>query len=144
MSSQAKKLQNETESSPRLSTKGIKIDPELKAQLYQIASEIEPFLTEETHISIVARDPAKLAVQLEVDGNVVPLKKLKKMHRVAIILKENGTQVESEHLGNSVVDAITGAKDKLLAHLHAVQDEVITVQDRIQLINAINAKEQIH
>lgn len=144
MSGTAKKQQIETRSHPRVTTHGILESPEFKAELYQIITEIEPYITDQTSITVTARDPSKLAIQLEVEGNVIPLPELKKMHRVAIVLKENGAQVEAEHLDKNIYEAISGAKKKLLEHLYAVQDEVITKQDRIQQINAVKADDKIH
>jgi ribosome-associated translation inhibitor RaiA len=122
----------------------LETDPEVKSYIYQQIAELEAFVTEDTIVSVIARDPRKLAIQLETDGKEIPLDKLRKMHRVAIVLKEGDTQIQEEGLHENVFEAIRAAKNALLQRLAAIQDQVITNQDRMAQINDALQNNQLH
>ncbi|MEK2646921.1 hypothetical protein [Bdellovibrio sp. BCCA] len=113
----------------------IEQNPEVKSFIYQQISEFEPFVTPQTVVAVVARDPKKLALQYETDGKEFTREGLKKLYRIAIVLNESGTTVEAEGVHQDIFEAIKAAKDNLLTKLVAIQDSVISQQDRIIEIN---------
>ncbi|MBX3032998.1 MAG: hypothetical protein KF865_03670 [Bdellovibrionaceae bacterium] len=119
-------------------------DPEVKSYIYQQISEFEPYVTPETVVAVVARDPRKLALQLETDGRPIPANELKNMFRIAIVLREGDTQIQEEGLHSDVFEAIRQAKEKLLQRLSDIQDQVISNGDRMAQINEALQNTQLH
>lgn len=114
-------------------------DPEIKSYIYQQISEFQPFVTPETVVAVVAKDPRKLGVELD-----IPKEKLKKMYRIAIVLREGDTEIQDEALEENVFLAIRAAKDKLLTRLASIQNEVQSESERVYQINMAIQNEQIH
>lgn len=113
----------------------IEQNPEVKSYIYQQISEFEPFVTPQTVVAVVARDPRKLALQYETDGIEFNRKELKKLYRIAIVLKEGDTSVEAEGVDKDIFGAIRIAKENLLKQLIEIQDSIVSQQDRIMEIN---------
>ncbi|MNJ92853.1 hypothetical protein D3C87_105270 [compost metagenome] len=113
----------------------IEQNPEVKSYIYQQISEFEPFVTPQTVVAVVARDPRKLALQYETDGVEFTKKELRKLFRIAIVLKEGDTSVEAEGVHQDIFQAIKLAKDNLLKKLIDIQDSVVSQQDRLMEIN---------
>ncbi|KYG68589.1 hypothetical protein [Bdellovibrio bacteriovorus] len=113
----------------------IEQNPEVKSFIYQQIVEFEPFVTPQTIVAVVARDPKKLAIQYETEGKDFTPEGLKKLYRIAIVLREGDTSVEAEGVHEDIFQAIKLAKDSLLKELVAIQDSVISQQDRIVEIN---------
>lgn len=113
----------------------IEQNPEVKSFIYQQISEFEPFVTPQTIVAVVARDPKKLAIQYETDGKEFRREDLKKLYRIAIVLNESGATVEAEGVHEDIFEAIKAAKDNLLKKLVEIQDSVVSQQDRIIEIN---------
>ncbi|WP_374075781.1 hypothetical protein [Bdellovibrio bacteriovorus] len=113
----------------------IEQNPEVKSFIYQQISEFEPFVTPQTIVAVVARDPKKLAIQYETDGKEFTREGLKKLYRIAIVLNESGATVEAEGVHEDIFEAIKAAKDNLLRKLVEIQDSVVSQQDRIIEIN---------
>ncbi|WII72487.1 hypothetical protein QJS83_01215 [Bdellovibrio sp. 22V] len=113
----------------------IEQNPEVKSFIYQQIAEFEPFVTPQTIVTVVARDPKKLAIQYETEGKEFTREGLKKLYRIAIVLNEGGATVEAEGVHENIYNAIKLAKDNLLIKLDAIQDSVISQQDRIMEIN---------
>lgn len=114
--------------------------PELNAFIYQKISEFEPYMTEKTSVAVVAKNPLSLISKLEDEGVDISKKELRKMHRVAIMLSEDGTSIEAEGLNEDIYEAINQAKEKLLAKLADIHDSVVSAQDRaVQIQNYLNA-----
>ncbi len=113
----------------------IEQNPEVKSFIYQQICEFEPFVTPQTVVAVVARDPKKLALQYETDGKEFTPESLKKLYRIAIVLNEGGTKVEAEGVHEDIYQAIKSAKEALLQKLIAIQDSVISQQDRLVEIN---------
>ena len=103
--------------------------------IYQQIAEFDGFVTPQTVVTVVARDPRKLALQYETEGREFSRKDLKKLYRIAIVLNESGTKVEAEGVHEDIYEAITMAKDNLMKQLIDIQDSVISQQDRIIEIN---------
>lgn len=122
----------------------LETDPEVKSFIYQQIMEFEPYVTPQTVVAVLARDPRKLAIQLETEGRPVPPAELKKMYRIAIVLKEGDTKIQEEALHSDVYTAISMAKDKLILRLAEIQDQVITNQERVSQINSALQNNQLH
>lgn len=122
----------------------LETDPEVKSYIYQQIMEFEPYVTPQTVVAVLSRDPRKLSVQLETEGKNIPAAELKKMYRIAIVLKEGDTKIQEEALHSDVYTAISMAKDKLILRLAEIQDEVITNQERMSQINSALQNNQLH
>lgn len=122
----------------------IEADPEVKSYIYQQIAEFEPYVTPETVVAVVARDPRKLAIQLETDGKEMPPEELRKMYRIAIVLREGDTTIQEEGLDENVYEAIRLAKARLMAKLAAIQDSVISTGDRVAQINDVLQNTMLH
>lgn len=119
-------------------------DPEVKSFIYQQISEFQPYVTPQTVVAVVAKDPRKLKADLELAGHDISRSKLKKMYRIAIVLKEGDAEIADEGLHENVYEAIRAAKLKLLQKLSEIQDQVMSESERVQQINSIMQNEQIH
>ncbi|MFS4458601.1 hypothetical protein [Bdellovibrio sp. HCB2-146] len=113
----------------------IEQNPEVKSFIYQQIADFEPFVTPQTVVAVVARDPKKLALQYETEGREFSVAELKKLYRIAIVLKEDDTSVSAEGVHEDIFQAIKLAKENLLKQLIEIQDSVISQQDRIIEIN---------
>ncbi|AFY03082.1 hypothetical protein [Bdellovibrio bacteriovorus] len=113
----------------------IEQNPEVKSFIYQQIAEFEHFVTPQTVVAVVARDPRKLALQYETDGREFTREGLKKLYRIAIVLNEGGAKAEAEGVHEDIFEAIRLAKDNLMQKLVAIQDSVVSQQDRIIEIN---------
>lgn len=120
---------------PNPSIQVIEKNPEVKSFIYQQIAEFEGFVTPQTVVAVVARDPKKLALQYETDGKDFSAKELKKLHRIAIVLSEAGSKIEEEGVHEDIFEAIRLAKENLLKKLIAIQDSVVSQQDRLVEIN---------
>lgn len=119
-------------------------NPEVKSYIYQQIVEFEPYVTPETIVAVIARDPKKLALQLEAEGKTELIEKLPKMYRIAIVLKEGDTKIQDEGLSEDIFEAIKIAKGKLLARLQDIHDTVISKSERmLQIQNALQ-NPQVH
>lgn len=119
-------------------------DPEVKSYIYQQIVEFEPYVTPETTVAVVARDPKKLMLRYETEGREFDRDKMKKMFRIAIVLKEGDTQIQEEGLHEDVFQAIKLAKDALMKKLVAIQDSIVTNQERTEQINFALQNNQLH
>ena len=113
----------------------IEQNPEVKSFIYQQIAEFEAFVTPQTIVAVVARDPKKLAIQYETEGREFDLKDLRKLYRIGIVLTEAGAKVEAEGVHEDIFEAIKMAKDNLLKELITIQDSVVSNQDRLIEIN---------
>lgn len=122
----------------------LQTDPDVKSYIYQQITDFEPYVTPQTLVAVLARDPRKLAIQLETEGREIDPKDLKKMHRIAIVLREGDASLEEEALHEDLYEAIREAKEKLIQKLAAIQDSVVTNQERIEQINSALQNTLIH
>ena len=113
----------------------IEQNPEVKSFIYQQIAEFEAFVTPQTVVAVVARDPKKLAIQYEAEGRDFDLKELRKLYRIGIVLTEAGAKIEAEGVHEDIFEAIKLAKDNLLRELITIQDSVVSNQDRLIEIN---------
>lgn len=117
---------------------------EVKSYIYQQITDFDPFVTPQTMVTVVARDPKKLALQYETEGKDINPDNLKKLHRIAIILTEGETKMEAEGVSENIYQAIHAAKSNLLQKLVAIHDSVISQQDRIIEINHFLQNRNLH
>ena len=142
----------------------IETDPEIKSYIYQQILDFNPFVTPETLVMVIARNPkatyskATSGVQTNQqfeasyedeaydnheDGEINPeLTKLK--YRIAIILKDGDNSIESEAFNNDIFDAIRIAKETLIERLIEIQNEIESPQDRMLAIQQASDNKPIH
>lgn len=120
------------------STDLIETSLEIKSFIHQQIIDFSPFITPETLIVVIARDP-----QGPETDESQPVAHLFK-HRIAIVLKENESSLEAEAVHDDIFEAIKIAKEILVMQLLEIQHEMESSQDRLVAIQ--NAKEngQIH
>ncbi len=119
-------------------------NPEVRSYIYQQIVDFEPYVTPQTIVAVMAKDPMKLKLQLETEGKEISKKQLAKMYRIAIVLREDGTKITEEGLHTDLFEAIKMAKSKLIKKLEAIQDHVISYQDRVEQINQALSNPHIH
>lgn len=122
----------------------LETDPEVKSYIYQQLSEFEPYVSPETVVAVVARDPRRLLLQFEAEGKDVTRQDLAKLHRIAIVLREGDTTIQEEGLHSDVFEAIRLAKVSLLKKLESIHDSVVSNQDRMAQINDALQNNQVH
>ena len=110
---------------------------DVKSYIYQTILEFEPYTTPETVVSVVARDPLKIASQLQAEGREFPRAELAQMYRISICLMEDGAKIEQEGLATNIYEAIRIAKERLINILIEIQNNVVSTQDRTVHINSI-------
>jgi ribosome-associated translation inhibitor RaiA len=113
----------------------IEENPEVKSFIYQQIAEFEDFVTPQTVVTVVARNPKKLALQYEAEGKEFTRRDLSKLYRIAIVLNEADAKVEAEGVHEDIFIAIKLAKDNLMAKLMEIHDSMISQQDRLVEIN---------
>ena len=119
-------------------------DFDVKAYVNQQLAEFESYITEQTVVSVICRDPNKLALQLETDGKDLGSKKLRDMFRIAIILQEEDSKLEAEGFHEDIYEAIRLAKVNLMKKLAEIHDSVVSQSDRIEQINLALLNHQLH
>jgi hypothetical protein len=110
-------------------------NPEVKSFIYQQISEFDQFVTPETVVTVVSRDPKKLALQYETEGKEFTKQQLSKLYRIAILLTEGKTKLEAEGINENIFEAVRMAKDSLMQKMLLIQDSVVSHQDRLIEIN---------
>lgn len=119
-------------------------NPEIRSFIYQQIVDFEHFVTPQTLVAVTAKDPLKLAGKLEADGQKINRRKLAKMYRISIVLKEDDTKIQEEALHEDLFEAIKLAKNKLIKRLIAIQDQIVSQQERIEQINLALSNPNIH
>ncbi len=119
-------------------------NPEIRSFIYQQIVDFENYVTPQTVVAVMAKDPLKLIAKLEADGKTVNRRKLSKMHRISIVLKEDNTKLQEEGLHEDIFEAIKIAKAKMIKKLEAIQDQIITYQERVEQINQALANPNVH
>lgn len=110
-------------------------NPDVKAFIYQQIYELTPFLTPETVVTVVARDPLKLISHFDLENVDEQKEILRNSHRIAFVLKDKEAKLEAEGIHEDIFEAIQIAKRYLVTHLAEVQNSVISNQDRMVEIN---------
>ncbi len=100
----------------------IETSPEVKSYIYQQLIDFQPYVTSETLVYVIARNPTEIPEDAE-DEFDLPEESYK--HRIAIILQEGETTIEAEAYHDDIFNAIRMAKDSLLERLTEIEDEVV-------------------
>ena len=131
-------------------------DPEIKSYIYQQILDFNPFVTPETLVMVIARDPNVTYVkdddkepdeEFALEGNEDHEEEAIKegfKYRIAIILKDGESAIEAEAFSNNVFEAILLAKENLVARLIEIQNEMEKPADRIKAILEATDNTQIH
>ncbi|MEK6627751.1 MAG: hypothetical protein AABY53_03925 [Bdellovibrionota bacterium] len=132
-------------------------DSEVKSYIYQQLHDFSLFVTPDTLVMVIARDPTASYAAEATEPNAessdesvsltteepTPAQAAHK-YRIAVILKEGDSSIESEAFHDDVFEAIRLAKEKLLERLIEIRDEVESPQDRIKAIKEASDNTQIH
>lgn len=120
------------------------VGPEVKSYIYQLLTEFEPFTTEDTTVSVIAKDPLGLLKNEDLTDSLPSRSELKKIYRISMSLKEDDTKIEAEGWDADIYIALRKAKDALLAKLIEIQDKVMNNQERIQQIHHARNGTTVH
>jgi hypothetical protein len=118
--------------------------PEIKSYIYQSILELEPYTTDDTTVTLLAKDPLQLISSMEEIGSEVDKKELKKMFRIAFVMQENDSKIETEAVHQNIFEAIKMAKEKMLAKLVEIHDSIVTAQDRQAEIQNVKLTGNVH
>ena len=130
-------------------------DTEVKSYIYQQLHDFSPFVTPDTLVMVIARDPAATytteATNTENTDDIISLAaeepsadETTYKYRIAVILKEGDSAIEAEAFHNDVFEAIRVAKERLLQRLIEIREEVESPSDRIKAIKEASDNTQIH
>ena len=123
----------------------IETDPEVKSFVYQQINEFSPYVTPETNVIVLARDPEDAyADEDHVISSDLDSADDHYEFRIAIVLKEAEATLEAEGFGHDIFDAITAAKEAMLQRLSEIQEEVESPQDRLNAIQQATENPQVH
>lgn len=100
----------------------IETSPEVKSYIYQQLIDFQPYVTSETLVYVIARNPTEVPEGADSDEFELPEEAYK--HRIAIILQEGETTIEAEAYHDDIYYAIRLAKDSLLDRLTEIEDQV--------------------
>lgn len=120
----------------------LETDLEIKSYIYQQINELAPYVTPETTVIVLARDPQEHREEEELEFHNESSEKF--AFRIAIILKEQEATLEAEGYGHDVYDAIHFAKEALLMRLSELQEEVENPQDRLNAIQQASENGHLH
>ena len=119
----------------------IESNKEIKSFIHQQIHDFEPFITPETTILVIARDP--LLKENETEDETVTTHPIA-AHRIVIILKEDDSSIEAEEFHDDIFEAIRLAKENLVVQLLAIQNEIENSQERLEAIQMASGSNQIH
>ncbi|MBC7742425.1 MAG: hypothetical protein H7061_09520 [Bdellovibrionaceae bacterium] len=120
----------------------IESDPEVKSFIYQQILDFNPFVTPETLVMVIARDPN--GVYNGSDDAYVATEKSDYQFRIAVILKNADTSIEAEAYDDNIFGAIRLAKETLLARLIEIQNEIENPKERILAIQQASDNKPVH
>lgn len=132
----------------------LETDPEVKSYIYQQIVDFNPFVTPETLVMVIARDPQtsyseEVGIEdeeefsdYEAEEQVAIEENYK--FRIAIVLKDGEASIEAESFNNDVFEAIRLAKEKLVARLIEIQEEMENPKDRAKAIKEASDNTQVH
>ncbi len=115
---------------------------EIKSFIHQQILDFEPFITPDTTILVIARDPL-LKDHEDIEEDAISTEK-NLSHRIVIILKEDNSSIEAEAFHDDIYEAIKLAKEKLVSELLAIQSEIENSQDRLVAIQQASSSDQVH
>lgn len=137
----------------------LEADPEVKSHIYQQILDFNQFVTPETLVMVVARDP-KLMYSEDIDEDqlseeefeLIEDRKIQEQddiagnhnYRIAIVLRDGDSSIEAEAFHDDIFEAIRLAKDTLVARLLEIQGELESPQERMNAIKDASDNKQIH
>ena len=113
----------------------IETDPEVKSFIYQQISEFAPYVTPETLVVVLARDPLAQQEEKKVSADDF---------RIAIVLKEQDASIEAEAYSPNIFDAIRLAKESMISRLSEIKNKVENSKDRLKAIKDAGNNSQVH
>ena len=129
----------------------LETDPEVKSFIYQQIVDFNPYVTPETLVMVVARDPEAPLTQISDEDDETYVEEFASededkiyKYRIAVILKEGENSIEAEAFHDDIFEAIRLAKDRLIERLLEIQEEIESPQDRINKIKEASENKQIH
>jgi ribosome-associated translation inhibitor RaiA len=137
----------------------LETDPEVKSYIYQQILDFNQFVTPETLVMVVARDPHKVYSEdfseedfNEEDSEYFETQQASEQefveqnynYRIAIVLKDGDSSIESEAFHDDIFEAIRLAKESLVARLLEIQEEIESPQERMNAIKDASDNKQIH
>ena len=117
-------------------------DPEVTSFIYQQILDFNPFVTPETLVMVIARDP-QVPVATE-DGEYEAIIDHNYRYRIAVVLKDADTSIEAEAFDNNIFEAIRLAKENLLGRLIEIQNEIENPKDRMLAIQQASDNKPVH
>ncbi len=141
----------------------IENDPEIKSHIYQQILDFNTFVTPETLVMVIARDPLGHyekndqvtnddtdevydhefeATSVEDEDITDEMRKCK--YRLAIVLKDGDHSIESECFHDDIFEAIRVAKESLIVKLIEIQNEIESPQERLNAIQQASENKSIH
>lgn len=123
----------------------IETNLEVKSYVYQQINEFSAFVTPETNVIVLARDPEEAYKD---DSHVISEDYESQddhyKYRIAIVLKENDVTLEAEGFGHDIFDAVKSATDAMLQRLAEIHDELESPQERLLAIQQACENTQVH
>lgn len=116
---------------------------EVKSFIHQQILDFSPFITPETLVVVIARDPKYLDPE---DDEEVSERNTSVIsnYRIAIVLKEDESSIEAEASHDDIFEAIKSAKELLILKLLEIQHDMESSQDRLVAIQQAANSDQIH
>jgi ribosome-associated translation inhibitor RaiA len=116
---------------------------EIQSYIYQQIAEFEPYITPETLVMVIARDP-NIVEDDQFLSEPYTTTNEESVYRIAIILKEDDATIEAEAKHSDIFAAIKYAKEILLQKLIEIKDQIESPQERLHAIQQASSNEQIH
>ncbi len=116
---------------------------EVKSFIHQQILDFSPFITPETLVVVIARDPKYLDPEDDNDMSDRIVSKLFN-YRIAIVLKEDESSIEAEASHDDIFEAIKLAKELLILKLLEIQNEMESSQERLVAIQQAANTDQVH
>jgi ribosome-associated translation inhibitor RaiA len=119
----------------------IETDSEVKSYIYQQVADFNPYVTPQTLIMVVARDPKERHINSTDEethhydeghnkGNLSHEELSQYKHRIAIVLEEDGVTLEAEAYHDDIYEAIKQAKLSLIERLAQWNDEISQTHEK--------------
>jgi ribosome-associated translation inhibitor RaiA len=97
-------------------------EPEVKAHIFQLVAELEPYLLPGSHVAVHFNSKAtKDGVQFQ----------------ITLSLTSDGARIEAKGISENVFDAATEAKNALMRKFDSIQDAVVNPLERDNEIKSI-------
>ncbi len=147
----------------------IENDPEIKSYIYQQIQDFNAFVTPETLVMVIARDPLgrydqpefepvssdmeaapnQAAEEFEDDGDFIDEDEItdemrSSRYRIAVVLKDGEHAIEAESFNDDIFEAIRLSKEALIVKLLEIQEEVENPKDRMIAIQQASENKPIH